>query len=524
MATQRQAAEEQKSFASFLQKRRPSFPPPLWALLLLSNMAVLSLPITGLWVLRLYESALLRQTESELVAQAAVLAGVFRAQLHLATPIDATNLSQRPGLDLADDPILAPPPEPIRTAPPQPQAAAIGATLAPVLRDAQAVTLAAIRVTDARGTVVATTGADLGQNLAAWQEVAAVLAGAPIASTIRRNEKLASTPGSFLRGTGIRVFVALPVQGANGVAGVIVLSRTPRDLAQTLWGKRQALAGLAAVLVALGGILAYGLSRLITGPLATVVQQAQRAARGGEIAPLAYPGTREVAELSLSLTRMAETLDKRARYITAFAASVSHEFKTPLAALRGAAELLDEHIETLPAAERTRLLALVTESTFRLDRLVRRLLDFARADMMRPGAQAATPLAPILATLTARYAPHLQIESNLTDTTAPLPPDALEALFACLLDNARTHATTLRITAAKSNGRVLIDLTDNGPGITPANAPKIFEPFFTTTRAQGGTGLGLPIARAITRAAGGEITLIPSPQGAQFRIDLPLTN
>jgi hypothetical protein len=294
MATQRQTAEEQKSFASFLQKGRASFPPPLWALLQLSDMAVLSLPITGLWVLRLYESALLRQTESELVAQAAVLAGVFRAQRHLATPIDATNLSQRPGLDLADDPILAPPPEPIRTAPPQPQAAAIGTTLAPVLRDAQAVTLAA------------------------WQEVAAVLAGAPIASTIRRNEKLASTPGSFLRGTGIRVFVALPVQGANGVAGVIVLSRTPRDLAQTLWGKRQALAGLAAVLVALGGILAYGLSRLITGPLATVVQQAQRAARGGEIAPPVYPGTREVAELSLSLTRMAETLDKRARYITAF--------------------------------------------------------------------------------------------------------------------------------------------------------------------------------------------------------------
>jgi signal transduction histidine kinase len=80
------------------------------------------------------------------------------------------------------------------------------------------------------------------------------------------------------------------------------------------------------------------------------------------------------------------------------------------------------------------------------------------------------------------------------------------------------------MTAAKSNGRVLIDLTDNGPGISPANAPKIFEPFFTTTRAQGGTGLGLPIARAITRAAGGEITLLPSTQGAQFRIDLPLTN
>jgi signal transduction histidine kinase len=314
----------------------------------------------------------------------------------------------------------------------------------------------------------------------------------------------------------------MPVQGASGVAGVVVLSRTPRDLAQTLWGKRRALAGLAAVLVALGAILAAGLSRMITRPLATVVQQAQLAASGHDIAPLARPGTREVAELSLSLARMAETLDQRARYITAFAASVSHEFKTPLAALRGAAELLDEHLETLPANERARLLALVTESTLRLDRLVRRLLELARADMMRPGSLAATPLSPLIESLAQRYAAlGLRIEADVNGTTAPLPPDALEALFTCLLDNAKTHATAVRIRASSADQRVRIEVQDDGPGISPANAARIFETFFTTTRAQGGTGLGLPIARAIARAAGGDIMLIPSAQGAAFRIDLP---
>ncbi len=508
-------------------------PPKLWVLLLASNMAVLALPLTGLWVLRLYESALVRQTESELVAQAAVLAGAFREELRRADPraapaVDtqdtAGSLSQRPGLDLADDPILPPPPDPLRAGPPQPQAAAIGTILAPILRDAQSVTLAALRVTDARGVVVATTGGDMGLSLATWQEVASVLAGAPVATTLRRHEPLASSVGGFLRSAGIRVFVALPVRGATGVEGAVVLSRTPRDLVQALWGKRWALAGLACVLIALGALLAAGLSRLITRPLASVVEQAQRVARGAEFVPPARPGTREVATLSASLTRMAATLDQRARYITAFAASVSHEFKTPLATLRGAAELLDEP-ESLPAAERTRLLALVTESTLRLDLLVRRLLDLARADMMRPGDAAATPLAPIVADLQTRYAARgLRIDASVGEATAALPADALDAVFTSLLDNALLHAgpgACVRIRATCADGRTSIEVQDNGPGMSAANAARVFEPFFTTARAQGGTGLGLPIVRAIARGAGGDAALVACERGAAFRVELP---
>jgi hypothetical protein len=182
-----------------LKLRRP---PRLATLLLLSNMAVLALPISGLWALRLYESALVRQTESELIAQAAVVAGAFREELRRDTPNAAPSipgapfppspatlsLAQRPGLDLADDPVLPPPPDPVPAGPADPQALAIGQVLAPVLRDAQAVTLAALRVTDAHGIVVASTGGDLGLSLAGWQEVAKVLAGAPIATSMRHHE------------------------------------------------------------------------------------------------------------------------------------------------------------------------------------------------------------------------------------------------------------------------------------------------------------------------------------------------
>jgi signal transduction histidine kinase len=231
-----------------------------------------------------------------------------------------------------------------------------------------------------------------------------------------------------------------------------------------------------------------------------------------------------VADLSEALTRMAKTLDQRARYITAFAASVSHEFKTPLAALRGAAELLDEPTDSLPTAERQRLLAVLTDNAARLDRLVRRLLELARADMMRPGA-APTPIAPILAALVPHYTKRgLAIDAQAGACTVALPEDAIEAILASLLDNVLVHAGAgahVCIRAEAAGGVTRIDIQDDGPGISPANATRVFEPFFTTARASGGTGLGLPIVQAIARGAGGNVVLLTSGHGTHFRIELP---
>jgi signal transduction histidine kinase len=170
------------------------------------------------------------------------------------------------------------------------------------------------------------------------------------------------------------------------------------------------------------------------------------------------------------------------------------------------------------------LLALVSDSTVRLDRLVRRLLDLARADMMRPST-GATPIAPIMSQLVARYAERgLRIEADAGQATAALPASAIEAMLASLLDNAASYAgenACVRIRAVTAPGLTHIEVQDEGPGISAANRDRIFEPFFTTARATGGTGLGLPIALAIARGAGGELQLLPSKQGALFRASLP---
>ena len=518
--------------------------PRLRTVLLLVNVVILVLPLAGLWLLRLYESALIRQTESELLAQGAVLAATFKAErdqlidrglvaeapatLHAAQPLLSRDRPPTANLDLADDPVLPPAPDPVPSASPaSPLAAAAGRALAPVLREVQPVTLAALRVVDFRGVVVATTGEDQGTSLAAQDEIGRALQGEVVSVMRWRDRPARVAPTGLSRGGSLRIFVALPVIADDHVVAAVVLSRTPRSLGQAIYGKRIPLLALGALLLAVVSLLAIVASRLITRPLRHVVVEAQRVASGelGSVVPLAGPAVKEIAELTEAVARMAATLERRADYIRSFAAHVSHEFKTPLAGAKGALELLDEHSPTLSEAERRRLLGVAGQSLERLERLVRRLLDLARADMMRPGA-AAVALAAVLERLAQRYAVRgLAMTVKSGRERVGLSADAIEIVLTCLLDNVLDHAgagaAVTVDSAAVADGSVVLTLADDGPGIAESDAARIFEPFFTTAREAGGTGLGLSIARAIVTGAGGSIALVPSPAGARFRLLLP---
>ena len=225
---------------------------------------------------------------------------------------------------------------------------------------------------------------------------------------------------------------------------------------------------------------------------------------------------------------MAQTLERRANYIADFAAHVSHEFKTPLTAMQGAVEMLREHGAGMSPEQRARFLDILERDTRRLSQLVRRLLELARADMTPAAAAEAADVGATLRLAAARYAAPPLVAS----LQAPEPPlqaaiaaDTLESILGSMLDNVRTHAgdgATARLSAAPAGGEVEIVLHDTGPGISPGNQARVFEPFFTTARAQGGTGLGLSIARSLTRAHGGDLELLPSENGAMFRLRLPL--
>lgn len=503
--------------------------PRLRTLLLLSNLVVLALPLSGLWALRLYESALVRQTEGELRAQAAVLAGAWRATRGLPgqslsdglTPL-SLETARRRGLDLARDTVLPIAPDPHGGPEASPEAREAGARLLPVLRDAQAVTLAALRLLDANGTVVASTGADTGLSLAGLEEVDAARDGRATA-VLRRRERLARDGlEGISRTAGLRVHLAMPVGDGTRVDAVVLLSRTPATAWAAVSGKLPEIAALSVLLLVLVAGLAALASRLITGPLDAVVAAARRVAAGTPtpLPPLPVAAVREAAELSDAIGRMTATLEGRSTYVRGLAAHVSHEFKTPLAAIRGAAELLQEHADTMSAAERQAFTAAIEDGVARLDRLVRGLLDLARADMAAGGGRAA--LRPLAEAAASRH-PALRT-AVAGEAEAAIAPDALATVLDSLLNNTLAHGgpgTAVRITISGNGATACLLVEDDGPGLSPGNARRAFDPFFTTARARGGTGLGLPIARSLIENAGGTITLLAPASGAAFRITLP---
>ena len=279
--------------------------------------------------------------------------------------------------------------------------------------------------------------------------------------------------------------------------------------------------GLALVLTL---IIAFVLTRTITGPIDALMRRSEEIGRGGRsaIRPLASYGTREIARLSQSFLDLAGRLVDRSEYTQSFAAHVSHELKSPLTAIRGAAELLrDEEADPkMTAAERRRFLDHIIADADRLTTLLGRLRDLAHAEL--PMAAGQTSVAAIAEELSRRFPALGVVPAGDTARPLALSLEAAVVIFNHLAENAAQHgATRLEITAAAHADGTSITIADNGTGISPGNRPLVLQPFFTTRREQGGTGMGLDIARAMLNAHGGSIRLAESAVGAAFEIELP---
>ncbi len=529
-----------------------SWKPRVRSVLLLVNLSILILPLAGIGILRLYENALLRQTESELSAQAAFVSAAFKSALlrnykhstnksnlqHYGIPlVDNKNTRQLkwrpqpPSLDLASDDILPPPPDPeMSRMIIQPAVLQAGEEITEIMKDAQQTTLAAIRVVDVNATIVASTGRDLHQSLASWQEVNRALSGEFYTVLRQRiSDQPAPALSSISRGTTVRVFLASPVIHQGRILGAVILSRTPANIAQSLYKHRIELMIAGMILIGLVLAISAITALTITIPLEAVTRQAKHVANGesGPVTVLKKPVTYEVSELSQAVVQMAEHLDSRAHYIQNLAAQVSHAFKTPLTSMRGAIELLQDHPDNMPAEDRERFLKNLHKDAEYLNTLVQRLLELARADTIQ-----ADQSVSLLKTIVERVAernqrPGLSVKISGQDSQVMINEDILETIIENLLDNARQHGgdkidieiSELSDYSAKST-ICSLKISDNGSGVIAANRETIFEAFFTTKRNQGGSGLGLAVTRSLLKAYKGSIELLPSSGGAVFEIKL----
>jgi signal transduction histidine kinase len=233
----------------------------------------------------------------------------------------------------------------------------------------------------------------------------------------------------------------------------------------------------------------------------------------------------EIAVLYDNFRAMADRIERRSRYLKDFAAAVSHEFKTPIAGIRGALELLDEHGEEMSDEERRRFIANASADAERLSRLVQRLLDLARADMTSIDAGARADIVASARRVADSFrSDRFEVEVVAAETPmAKITPEVVETLLETLVENSRqagADRVTVRIEPADEE--VLLWVTDDGPGIATADLERIFEPFFTGRRETGGAGLGLAIARSLLTATDGTIVAKEVPAGACFRLRLPL--
>jgi len=505
------------------------------------SLLFLFLPVGGIFFLRLYESALIRQTESELISQAAFIAALYKQEVEIrlkaaglppenyGLAVHAKPLGPIPArLDLSHDPIYPSRPSPVFTQDHLDKIAnAAGLHVMPVLKDSQRVTLSGIKILDYQGIVTAGRE-ERGLSFAHTSEFQKAIRGNAV-RLIRQRQMPSQRArlSSASRNADVNVYVALPITLNNRLIGVVWVNRTPTELWQALYGKRSEVVWTGIALIVLTLLLSALTSYTITRPIRSLIQKTRLISEGapeGQIL-LSNPITSEMAELSQSVAQMAQLIQARNDYIQNFVTHVSHEFKTPLTAIQGSVELLQDHLDKMPLEKQQRFLNNIAEDTHRLNRLVISLLELAKADVSEQ-AHDQTPVTPILLSLQDRYRhePFDLTISTSKDFQVTLSQDTLEATLINLIENSRqAGATQLNITLSTSGSLLTITCQDNGTGISEANQKDIFTPFFTTRRETGGTGLGLSIVQTLLIRQGGKIRLVSSnAQGSCFELTLPL--
>ncbi|MDP9071523.1 MAG: ATP-binding protein [Actinomycetota bacterium] len=295
-------------------------------------------------------------------------------------------------------------------------------------------------------------------------------------------------------------------------------------------------AGISPVVSALAaGALALGLVQVLahgmTSPLREMAAAAAAMARGDYGRRVTASSRDEVGELARSFNAMAAQLAEVDRVRRDLVANVSHELRTPISALQAVLENMVDGVE--PADHET--LRTMLKQVERLGGLVAQLLDLSRLESgVVPLRRLRFDLLPVLeeaASESRLRTPDVQVAVAVEppEAVADGDPDRVHQVVANLLDNALRYSppgSTVDVRARRQRANVTIEVSDDGPGISPEESARVFERFYRADAArssgEGGAGLGLAIARWIVDLHGGEIRAEPRrPHGCRMVVILP---
>lgn len=287
----------------------------------------------------------------------------------------------------------------------------------------------------------------------------------------------------------------------------------PRGLLSP-WQMRLLLAlGISMLLLA---PLVWWMARRLTRPIRVFAAAAERLGADPDAEPLASSGPSEVRTAIHAFNDMQAKLRDHMRQRTQTIAAIAHDLRTPLTRLRFRAE-------QAPAKVRDRMAADIEE----MDALIAQAMAFVRGD--RPAElREALDLGPLAADCARGFA-----ETGAAvrfEGSAALPvegdPAALRRALANLIGNAVKYAGEARVRVFAADGRAVVEVEDDGPGLGADELETVFEPFHrgerSRSRETGGAGLGLTVARQAARAHGGDVVLIRRAEGGlTARLDLP---
>ena len=384
-----------------------------------------------------------------------------------------------------------------------------------------------VTITDAAGVVVFDSrGQDLGRDNSRWNDVYRTLRGEYGARSSAEGD---GDPNHTV------MHVAAPIYDpadSRRLIGVLTLSQPNRSIEPFIVASQRSIllrgAWLIGISALIGLLMTWGLLRGI-GRLNRYAQ----AVSAGEPVPPPPPRRDEIGDLGRALETMRRKLEGKA-YVEQYVQSLTHEMKSPLAAIRGAAELLQE---PLPDAERQRFVRNIAEQQQRLTETIDKLL--ALAEVEQHGwlqRRERIALAPLFAQLQEALAPQLRASGVQLQVQAPEEqlalvgdPYLLRQALHNLLDNAIAFSPDGGVVVLRAerdaDARIALLVEDAGPGVPDYALERVFERFYSLARPATGrrsSGLGLPFVREVARLHGGEASLRNrAAGGAVARLSLP---
>jgi two-component system, NtrC family, sensor histidine kinase GlrK len=392
--------------------------------------------------------------------------------------------------------------------------------------------------------------ADFARAHASFRQLASELALLPLDAgqvaalerTVEREQTLhdritQAPPGARPELREVRELAGALVDDAYQVLAVsyLVADREVERLGASADDVHRRLIVMVLIATALALAAALTLTRLIARPITELDSAIRQLGSADFERPIRVSGPADLQSLGERLDWLRLRLTELEAQKNRFLRHLSHDLKTPLAALREGTELLNDQVAGPLAPPQRQVVAILRDNSVKLQRLIEDLLDYQRALhaasglLIGPIKLSALLRQSVRSHQLAAHGKALKVELEAGAFTVWADEAKLRSVVDNLIGNAVKFTPAggeVRVRARQADAWATIDVEDSGPGVPPEEREAIFEAFFRGRagafgRAEG-TGLGLAIAREFTEAHGGRIEIVADTGGGHFRVTLPL--